>query len=278
MNQVAAPRTSGAGRNWPARLLLVALVPLAALVAWFPTGFRLDVAVLAVAASFGVVPGVIAVVAGAIAVAIRSHDAWRAATPFLIAVIAAPGLAVLGRRPARSQALPSRTAARLLIVLAGAIVLGWLEHVIEFGGLHSHQGHVAWTALHLLCGALLGLAFMWRPRRNRDASTVFLTAVASLVTVALVLITLSFWSRQDEQLLHVTVDATQQGFLFSLADQMNVITNKAGTSPLEPFTAERFPVLMQPLISEITSRVSILNRIMRVRGSSTLYTQDQHVA
>jgi len=248
MKQVAAPRTSGAGRTWPARLMLVALAPLAALVAWFPTGFRLDVAVLAVAASFGALPGVIAVVAGGIAVAIRSHDVWRDAAPFLAAVIAAPGLAILGRRPARSNALPSRTAARLLIVLAGAIVLGWLEHVVESGGLHSHEGHVAWTALRLLCGALLGIAFMWRPRRNRDASTMFLTTIASLITVALVLITLGFWSRQDEQLLHVTVDATQQGFLFSLADQMNVITNKAETSPLEPFTAERFPLLMQPVV------------------------------
>jgi signal transduction histidine kinase/CheY-like chemotaxis protein len=248
MKALPLRRADGTVVRWLALVGSALVVVVAAVAAWRPTGFRFDVAVLGIAASIGVVPGILATLAGGAVTAFLHHDDWRAAVPFAIAVLCGPGIAVAVRRPVRNTDLPSRTAARLLWLLLGAAVAGWLEHALRSDGLHAHEVHIALGGLRILCGALIAAAFIWRPRRSGDTNTVLLSALAMALSTVLILVTLGFWGRQDEQLLHVTVDASQQGFLFTLADQMNVITNKAETSPVEPFTAQRFPVLMQPVV------------------------------
>ena len=213
--------------------------------AWSPTNFRLDVAALVAAALLGVVPALLAIVAGSVAVVVRSHDRWSDAVPFLIAVLASAGTSWVLRRPRSTTQLPSRSALRLLALVGGAAALGLLQHIMvgeQYPALTA--GRITMTAMGLLCGMLLGTAFWWRPSRGAEVSAPFFAVLAGLTTVALVIGTVGFWQRQDEALLHSTVEASSLGFLTALADEMNVVTTKADTSLTEPFTAERFPSLM----------------------------------
>ena len=228
---------------------LVLLTGLSAAAARWPTGFRLDVAVMAVAGTIGLLPAVLAVVAGAIVSLIRHHDDWHDLVPFAVGAVAAMGTALVLRRPRPLDQLPSRTALRLLVLVAGAAVLGRIEHAVQYAEVgHIDFGHAALTAARLLCGALIATAIAWRPVRRSDAVSLFMAACAATVNVVLIISTIAFWQQQDESLLHSTADAVSTGFLSSLANEINVVSTKAATSTTEAFTPERFPSLMQTVV------------------------------
>ena len=222
-------------------------VAAAALVGWFPTVLRLDVAAVGIGLLLGVVPGVLGVAATAGAALARHHDSWRDLVPVCTALTAGSTTAWFARRLRPSDRLPSRTAARLLVLAAVALVLGEIEHVLSSPHTHFEVLAGLLPALGLLCGMLLVAAVACRPR-NSDIGPVFVAVVASAVTIVLVLVTIGLWERQDEDLLHTTADAASLGFLSTLAEEMNIITTKADTSPTEPFTPERFPALMQTIV------------------------------
>jgi len=222
-------------------------VALAAAAGWYPTALRFDVAAVGIGWLLGVVPGVLGTVAMAVAAIVRHHDSWRDLVPVGTAVVAGTGTTWYARRLRPSDRLPSRTAARLLVLAVVALVLGELEHVLSSP--HTAMEPLAGLlpALGLLCGMLMVAAVACRPR-NTDIGPVFVAVVASAVTVAIVLVTIALWERQDEDLLHATSDAASIGFLSALAEEMNIITTKADTSPSEPFTVDRFPALMQTIV------------------------------
>ena len=237
------------------RLLMKALrvsgaalfVALAAIAGWYPTALRLDVATIGIGWLLGVVPGALALVAAVVAGIVHHHESWRDLVPVVSGAVAGFGTAWYARRLRPGDRLPSRTAARLLVLAAAALVLGTVEHLLSAP--HRQFDFVATLlpALGLLCGMLMVAAVACRPR-NADIGPVFVAVVASAVTVMMVLVTIGLWERQDEDLLHSTADAASIGFLSTLAEEMNIITAKSDTSLTEPFTPERFPSLMQTIV------------------------------
>jgi signal transduction histidine kinase/ActR/RegA family two-component response regulator len=220
---------------------------LAAIAGWFPTVLRFDVVAVGAGWLLGVVPGVLGITATATSAAVRHHDHWRALAPSVMAVMAGTFAAWYVRRPRPADRLPSRSAARLLALVPVALVLGMAEHTLAAAHHDLDVSASLLPALGLLCGMVLVVALAIRPR-NSDIGPVFVAAGASAVTIAVVLITIGLWDRQDEDMLHSTADSASLGFLSTLAEEMNVLTTKADTSVTEPFTPERFPALMQTIV------------------------------
>ena len=230
------------------RLAGVALLAaLGAAAGRFPTVLRLDAAVVGVGWLFGVVPGLVGSLAMTVSASVRRHDTWRDLVPVATALMAGTFAAWYARRPRPADRLPSRAAARLLLLVAVAFVLGVAEHALAAPHHDLHLTAGLLPALGLLCGMLIVAAVACRPR-SAEIGAVFVAVVASVVTITIVLVTIALWDRQDEDLLHTTADAASIGFLSTLAEELNVITTKADTSVNEPFTVERFPTLMQTVV------------------------------
>lgn len=230
------------------RLAGVALFTVvAALAGWFPTALRLDVAAVGAGLVLGVVPGVIAALAVVAAGVVHHHDSWRDLVPIATAVLAGGATAWFARRPRPTDRLPSRTAAALWPLPLMAWVLGLVEHALaaEHHRLQFTSGLL--PALGLLCGMCIVAAVARRPS-EAEIDAVFVALLATAVAIAIVLVTVGVWDRQDEDLLRTTADAASLGFLNTLAEEINVVTTKAETSITEPFTVERFPALMQTIV------------------------------
>ena len=233
---------------WWVRIALISMLAVVACAAgWHPTTIRLDLAAMTIGVFIGIIPGAVAIVAASTVVFARDPS-WLGLAGVVIGVASAVAGGLILRRPWPVGGLPSRASLRLLAIAGVAVVAGTVSHALADGAEITHFAHAGSLVLESMAGLLIAAVVCWAPTSSRDTHVSFLLALTSLATVAAMVFTLSFWDREDESLLHVTVNATAVAFGSNLADEMNVVTTKASTSAVDAFTAESFPRLMQTVV------------------------------
>ncbi|MEY4175551.1 MAG: hypothetical protein RI900_2716 [Actinomycetota bacterium] len=239
--------TSDSPASWPATPLshlwkvvgAIVVVAVTVVTTWWPTPLRLDLAILTVAATVGVLPGLAAAVAHATVTLLGDHSAPVVFTAGVTIVGALLGAAVLRRSPRRSG-LPSRAAARLLPLVPLAVAVGVATSELATGNDPLATSHLLLAPIKALAALLLAAAIVRGPRRGREAGPVFLSALVAFVTTSIIIITVGLWERQDEALLHSTAEATKVAFLTAVADEMNTVSIKADATATDPITVENF--------------------------------------
>ncbi|MFZ4719496.1 MAG: response regulator [Ilumatobacteraceae bacterium] len=231
--------------RWVALPLLAALAGIATVLR--PTALRLDGTVLTLSFLGGWLTAIAAAIAWGVTVVVHHAD-WQDYLPHLTAAGAALVTAAMLRHPRDPGRLPSRHAARLLVIVAAAAALGILERAVTGDLTHGGSGALATAVFGLLAGVLIAVAIVWRPRGAGTDSSVFAATLAAVATVAVLLFTLGFWERQDQALLQTAADAVSVGFVATIAEDQNVITAKADTSATEDFGTEAFPDRLQTVV------------------------------
>ena len=252
---MASTLTSEKPVSWPASPLshlwkvlgLAVAVVVAGGTGFWPTPVRLDVASVAFAATRNPLVGLSASLASVAGALIHHHDLRHLAAALLAVATGWVGAALL-RRPPRVSSLPSRAAAGLIPLVFTAVVSGLLDHVLLHRSDPLSSSHVAFAPVKVLAGLLITTHILRGPRRGREASPVFLTALVSLLTIGSCLLTTAIYERQDESLLHTTAEATMTAFLVSVAGQMDAIQGKADSTADDPLTPDNFDASMRSLV------------------------------
>ena len=215
---------------------------------WHPA-IRLDLAAAVLAFAAGTVIGAVGLVAAALTVVFTGHThvADLAMLPgVLVATIS--GRWVL-KRPTVELVKPSWYPIRIGALAGMAFAASAVESLVsERHSIPGSLGQWTFAGLATLSGLLIGAAAVWYPQRSVATTTGFAAALIGVATVTALLLTVLFWIRQDERLLHVTADATAVGVLSSLTNDMNVISAKAATSTEVPFDADTFSELIQSVV------------------------------
>ncbi|MFM7686696.1 MAG: ATP-binding protein [Actinomycetota bacterium] len=248
------------------------LATFAVVTAIWPTVLRLDLTLLAVAATVGALPGAAAVVAHTIVYVVRDHSA-AAVLDLAVGVSAALVAAAVLRRRSRTSELPSRAAARLLPLVALALVAGIANYELLHRGEPLATQHLLLSPVAALAAFLLAAVIVRGPRRGREAGPVFLSALVAFVTTSVTVFTFGLWERQNEALLHSTAEATKVAFLTALADEMNAVSIRADASATEPSTVDGFSDAVRSTVygNQVIGGMQLLD--MAPEGSATLLTQ-----
>ncbi|CAB4956224.1 unannotated protein [freshwater metagenome] len=209
---------------------------------------RLDAAVVAAAFANGLLLGGLALVTAIITLVLHGHHhlADTALAPGMLAAAIAGRwvLTLINDRVSVQRWLTTRIGA----LVGMSFVAGGFERLL----LKQHDvpslGQWSSSALATLAGLCLGALLVWRPKRSPGSVAVFASAAVAFGTAIMLLFTVSFWSRQDERLLHITSDASVVGVLSSLTEDMNVISAKVATSTEVTFDEVTFSELIQSVV------------------------------
>lgn len=233
-----------------ARPLVAALVavPLAAAAGWVSGSFRLDLAVMVFAAAYGVLRVGLPAAVAACTMAMLHRPGWSTAVEVGTGLLAAGAAVMVLRRALSPEAVPSRVAARLILVTLAGLVAATVHHALQDLDQPWDLPHTLTIAAGYVGGLALGTIGWWLPDRRRVGSPLVFTAAVAAVTSFALITTVSFWSRTDEQILNSAVDSVAVSFSQSVIDEMNILATKASTSAEQDFTAATFEALMQTIV------------------------------
>lgn len=270
---MAAPLTNEHEVSWPASPLshlwkvlgFVALNGAALGFGFWPSPLRLDIAVVAVAATRSSLAGITASIFSLVGTALRHHD-LRHIVAALAAVTASWLAAAVLRRDTRTGTLPSRAVVRLLALAPVAIVAGLL-HSAAVPSTAPNSSAQTLESAKILAGLLLAAVTVKGPRRGREASPLFLTALVAFATVVSSLTTVAVWERQDEALLTAAAESTTNAFLSASGEPVASIVFRV-TNPKDPVTEENFDTTIRPIVFANQSLVA--SQLLDVQSDGTI--------
>ncbi|MEI8239161.1 MAG: ATP-binding protein [Actinomycetota bacterium] len=196
----------------------------------FPTAGRLDVAVIALAGAFGILPGLLAVIGSAIGFRLHGDPAWvQSFTSLSAAVVGWVTLRVFGRRPTATTRSRSY-GLRLTALLTASLGMQYIDNLVCGESANHWLNGWAYPAVGLLTGAFIAGLVFWRPRRVQPSWQLFLVAVALTAASVGMLGTVAVWRHNDDGQLIEMARAAANGLTSSTADTANVVNNLA-TAP-----------------------------------------------